>query len=661
MADLLIARHPYDEVGNLDVGSIFGSIAKVVTAPVRAVASGAKAVGRVAQKGAAAVGKGTALLGKIPVVGSGLKSLSDMTIGAPFAVAEKVLSGQRLDKVALNTIKEQVRAVKGVAPYAQTVLSFVPGVGQGVAGAIGASMALASGQPITQALVEGVKGSLPGGPLAKAAFSAAQGVMQGKPVDKVLIAALPISDQQKQLVAAGLNTAKALAHGERVDKTLLDNAFSALPPDVKKAVTIGMAVGHGQVLQAVKTASTMAKPKVVTDVFGKVANVLPAPIRRAPIQLIHPDVSRTMTALRRNPILAGASPSALAKHVGVSPSTAQRARQLGKFGLRWSPLSSRATNLVASHSPFSNIRALTDTRGLSPDGLVYVVEPGDYPGKIAQKLTGAAKNWPQLIAANPTKPTKSSAIGKEFKTLFAGEKLIVPKAWQKTAPAPALPTPGAVATTTVQTPAPVVPEVVVVDPNRANVASILQAKGLLVAWSKTDGKKEAGFNDYGTKPEDNSTGFGERDQFMLASFEGWSNRVRGTNLPTDGLLTDRALQALQAWAEARVAGPTPTLDTTPAAALPTSPGIMPNAVPTPPTTAIVPVPNVTVTPSSPAPVIDLPVMTIEQAPPPKPKEDFTLAIAGAAAGGLLAGITGAAIGGAGGFLLDSMGKADKSA
>jgi hypothetical protein len=655
MADLLIERHPYDEVGNLDVGSIFGSIAKVAKGAVKAVGKGVKAVGNVAQAGAHAVGQGTALLGKIPVVGEGLKSLSNMTIGAPFAMAEKVLSGQRLDKVALNTIKEQVKAVKGVAPYAQTVLSFVPGVGQGMAGAIGASMALASGQPITQALAEGVKGALPGGPLAKAAFSAAQGVMQGKPVDKLLIAALPISDQQKALVAAGLNTAKSLAHGERVDATLLNNALAALPPDVKKAVTVGMAIGHGQVLQAVKTASTMAQPKMVKDVFGKIANVVPAPLRRAPVQILSPDISRAMTAMRKNPALAFASPTALAKNIGISSGAAQRARQMGKFGLKWAPLSTNASRLVMRHSPFSNLRHLTDTRGLSPDGLIYVVEPGDYPGKIAQKLTGAAKNWPQLIAANPTKPTKTSAIGKEFKTLFAGEKLIVPKAWQKAAPAPALPTPGAVVTPTVQTPAPVVPEVVVVDPQRANVASILQAKGLLVTWSKSDGKKVAGFEDYGTKPEDLSTGFGERDQFMLASFEGWSNRVRGTNLPTDGLLTDSALGALQRWAESRVEGPTPTLDTTPAATLPTSPGIMPNAVPSLPSIPN-PVPNVVPTPGVPQPIVDLPVMTIEEATPPKPKDDFTLAIAGAAAGGLLAGVVGAAVGGAGGFLIESMSK-----
>jgi hypothetical protein len=654
MADLLIERHPYDEVGNLDVGSIFGSIAKAVGGAV-------KAVGNVAQKGASLAGQGLSQLKHIPVIGGGLKSLSDMTIGAPFAMAEKILSGQRLDKVALNTIKEQVKAVKGVAPYVQTVMSFVPGVGQGVAGVIGASMALASGQPITQALVEGVKGALPGGPLAKAAFNAAQGVMQGKPVDKIFIAALPISDQQRQLITAGLNTAKSLAHGERVDATLLNNALAALPADVKKAVTVGMALGHGQVLQAVKTASTMAQPKLVKDVFGKVANVVPAPLRRAPMAVVHPDISRTMTALRRSPILANASPSALARHVGVSPAAAQRARQLGNFGVKWSPLSARASAMVTKHSPFSNMRALTDTRGLSPDGLVYVVEPGDYPGRIAQKLTGSANNWPQLIAANPTKPTKTSAIGKEFKTLFAGEKLIVPKAWFKApAPAPTVSTPGAVATPTVQTPAASVPTVVVNDASRANLASILQAKGLLVTWSKTDGIKESGFQDYGTKPEDLSTGYGERDRFMLASFEGWSNRVRGTNLPTDGLLSDQSLRALQQWAEARVAGPTPTMSTTPAADLPTSPGIIPNAVPSLPSIPN-PIPNVSMTPGLPAPITDLPVMVIEGTPPPKPKEDFTLAIAGAAAGGLLAGITGAAIGGAGGFLLDSMSKAAKSA
>jgi hypothetical protein len=123
-----------------------------------------------------------------------------------------------------------------------------------VSGAIGASLALASGQNITSALKEGVKGALPGGPIAKAAFDLGEAAIQGKPIDAIALAALPIPDAQKKLVAQGLATAKDLAHGKRLDAALMNTALAALPPEARKAVTVGLALGHGQVLQAARAA-----------------------------------------------------------------------------------------------------------------------------------------------------------------------------------------------------------------------------------------------------------------------------------------------------------------------------------------------------------------------------------------------------------------------
>lgn len=209
----------------------------------KAVKSASGAVGSVGSK-----------LGKIPIVGKGLKGTFALTIGAPFQVANAVASGQRIDKVALGHLTSQIGAIRDVAPYVQTIVSVVPGVGQGVSGAIAASLALANGKPITSALKEAVKGSLPGGPLAKAAFDLGEAAVQGKPIDAIALAALPIPDAQKKMVAQGLQTAKDLAHGKRLDAALMNTALAALPPEARKAVTVGIALGHGQVLQAAREA-----------------------------------------------------------------------------------------------------------------------------------------------------------------------------------------------------------------------------------------------------------------------------------------------------------------------------------------------------------------------------------------------------------------------
>jgi hypothetical protein len=85
----------------------------------------------------------------------------------------------------------------------------------------------------------------------------AEAAIQGKPLDQIALAALPIPAEQKKLVAAGLATAKDLAHGKRLDAALMKNALKSLPADVQKAMTVGMALAHGEVLQAAKAAGQM--------------------------------------------------------------------------------------------------------------------------------------------------------------------------------------------------------------------------------------------------------------------------------------------------------------------------------------------------------------------------------------------------------------------
>lgn len=216
-----------------------------------------KAVKSVTKAAAKAAGSVGGALGSVPIIGKGLKGTFDLTLGAPFGVINNVVQGQRIDKVVLGHLKSQLSAVQAVAPYAQTVISFVPAIGPGISGAIAASLALAQGQSITAALKEGVKNSLPGGPLAKAAFELGNAAIQGKPIDQIALAALPLDAEQKRLLVAGISTAKALAHGERVDAALMNNATKLLPPDAQKALTVGMALAHGEVLQAVKSAGVM--------------------------------------------------------------------------------------------------------------------------------------------------------------------------------------------------------------------------------------------------------------------------------------------------------------------------------------------------------------------------------------------------------------------
>lgn len=168
-------------------------------------------------------------VGKVPVLGSVAKLAT-----GPFQLAAAIASGKRLDRAVLGTLKSQVAAVREVAPYAQMVVSLVPGVGTGIGAALGAATALASGRPITEALMSGIKGALPGGPLA----------------------------------SAGFDTAMALAHGKSVTTAALEAARGQLPGPAQKAFDIGLSLAHGRKLQnAVKDAVVSLAPAEVQNVI----------------------------------------------------------------------------------------------------------------------------------------------------------------------------------------------------------------------------------------------------------------------------------------------------------------------------------------------------------------------------------------------------------
>lgn len=70
-----------------------------------------------------------------------------------------------------------------------------------------------------------------------------------------------------------------------------------------------------------------------------------------------------------------------------------------------------------------------EASGLDPSNrLVYIVESGDSPIRIARKLIGDGMRWKELVAANPLKKTAPNG---NFVTLLVGERLNVPVAWEQ--------------------------------------------------------------------------------------------------------------------------------------------------------------------------------------------------------------------------------------
>lgn len=248
------------------VGGFFSSIAKAVTsvAPHKLVKkvlpkSITKAINKVegvakkyAVKSLQLTMKPAQLIAhatrNVPILNT-ITRASEVLTNLPNNAAAQLIQGKRIDQVAIGNLKRAIGATRELAPYVQTVISFVPGIGTGVSAGIGGALALAEGRPITEAILMAAKSAIPGGPAAQMAFNVAQGLAQHKPIDQLAIAALPISDQAKKALIVGVSAAKDLAAGKRVDQALIDNATKLLPPAVQKAVQVGVAMGHAKSLQ----------------------------------------------------------------------------------------------------------------------------------------------------------------------------------------------------------------------------------------------------------------------------------------------------------------------------------------------------------------------------------------------------------------------------
>src|SRR5690606_20877823 len=86
--------------------------------------------------------------------------------------------------------------------------------------------------------------------LAQAAFGVAADVVQGKPLTAAAVNALPIDPAARSALIQGVTAARDLAAGKKVSQVVLDRALQNLPPEVQRAVQVGVALGQAKNLQS---------------------------------------------------------------------------------------------------------------------------------------------------------------------------------------------------------------------------------------------------------------------------------------------------------------------------------------------------------------------------------------------------------------------------
>jgi hypothetical protein len=216
-----------------------------------------RSVGRAVGDVARAASKAASAVGKIPILGD----ISRAAIGAarlglgPAAIAidagSRLARGQSLGAALKGAVSGQIDAVRDQLKLAEMVAPFVPGIGTGVAAALGAANALAAGRPITEAVLAAARGALPGGAIAQAAFDVALNLAKGKNIAEAALAAARDRLPGGPVARAAFDGAVALAQGKRLQDAAFAAAGRILPPSpyAADALSFVKRIANGQNIQ----------------------------------------------------------------------------------------------------------------------------------------------------------------------------------------------------------------------------------------------------------------------------------------------------------------------------------------------------------------------------------------------------------------------------
>lgn len=234
---------------------------------VKTVSKVAKDVGRVAEKAGRTAGKVTRKVGKaIETVKRATVPIGSITdfawrmsptgqaitwgqrgLNAVSAVAR----GERIDRVLKKAAQAGIEDIRERMKFAEMVAPFVPGLGTGVAAALGAANALAAGKPITEALISAARSAIPGGKIAQVGFDVAMNLARGKSLSESALSAARSQLPGGPAAQAAFDAGLALAQGKKLQDAAFAAAGRVLPPSpfAADALAFARAVANGKNLQ----------------------------------------------------------------------------------------------------------------------------------------------------------------------------------------------------------------------------------------------------------------------------------------------------------------------------------------------------------------------------------------------------------------------------
>lgn len=253
----------YDPQMEYFLGGLVRSVGKVVKKVSNAVSSAARTIGRVP------------VVGDIARIGASAVRLAAGPAAIALDAGVRVARGQRLDRALTGAVKGHIDAAREQLKLAEMVAPFVPGIGTGVAAALGAANALAAGKPITQAILSAARSAVPGGAIAQAGFDVALNLANGKNVGQSLLAAARERLPGGPAAKAAFDGALALAQGKKLQDAAFIAAGRVLPPSpyAADALAFVKGVADGQNIQ--NAALSVVGKRALGSIRSQAARVNP--------------------------------------------------------------------------------------------------------------------------------------------------------------------------------------------------------------------------------------------------------------------------------------------------------------------------------------------------------------------------------------------------
>jgi hypothetical protein len=300
-----------DEEWDYFLGSVVNSITRTASGALKTAGSVAKTVG----KGVSTVTKVvpmnvlTSTLARTPIgmaVRAGLGAVTaaaegknvfqgairslaaDPAMRFMVDTAAAAVRGQNVLKAAQKAAQAGIGDLRESLRFGAMVAPFVPGIGTGVAAALGAANALASGEPITDAVLAAARSAIPGGAIAQTAFDVAMNVAKGKNIGEAALDAarsrLPGGPAAQAAFDAGL----ALTKGKTIQDALIAGGTRLLPksPYSADVVSFVKKAASGQNISRAALSST--GNLILSRIEKRTGGVLPK--RRPGLQREVPDL-----------------------------------------------------------------------------------------------------------------------------------------------------------------------------------------------------------------------------------------------------------------------------------------------------------------------------------------------------------------------------------